>query len=582
MINTILSSGEVGNIGLKHLKEARELTSKKWEKFGLLKGLEGAMKENIATLYENQAHHMLFESTVSDGTGSFETVAFPIIRRTFAKLLANEVVSIQAMSMAVGRLYFFNPKISKRLADGGNGPLDGAYSNGADQYVLDAEGRKTLEGGAAYGRLVKSGGTTFETFSLYDAQYATDYDGYGSALFNRSMGDEITLPLTPTTVVGTYTGVESKVRVQITGFHVLGRGKLRGPIGIPSDTEEFLASLNISCNQNLMLDGAVAVTAGKSLDFRILPQQYGHPIVDQNGAITVEIDLTASNSTGAYVALTPASLLAPTLAFNFTYKVYADLEGESDMAEISFDFDHIDVSVQERKLRASFTPEVQQDVQAFQSVDVEAELSALLSETVSAEIDREILRDLRQGAAWLKKWDAAGYDKQLANGTAVGITRKDYNQGLITVINQISARIHKTTLRGGANWIIVSTEVSALLNDLEYFHVTDASPEETKYSLGIEKTGAIQNRFQVYVDVYAPANTVLIGHKGDGIFHAGYIYAPYVPLMLFPAQRSHQDFRTVMGIMTRYAKKMVNNRFYGKVLVSGLEWSSPSEFNGIA
>lgn len=581
MINTILSSGEVGNIGLKHLKEARELTSKKWEKFGLLKGLEGAMKENVATLYENQAHHMLYESTVSDGTGSFETVAFPVIRRTFAKLLANEVVSIQAMSMAVGRLYFFNPKISKRVA-GQHTALDGAYSNGTENYTLDAEGRKTLEGGVAYARLVKPTGTQMETFSLYDAQFATDYDGYGNALFNRTMGGEITTPLTATTLVGAYTGVESKVRVKITGFSVVNRGKLRGPIGIPSDTEEFLASLVLSCNHDLMLDGAVAVTAGKSLDFRILPQQYGHPIVDQSGAITVEIDLTASNSTGAYVAMTPNSLTTPALAFSFTYKVYADLEGEAEMAEISFDFDHIDVSVQERKLRASFTPEVQQDVQAFQSVDVEAELSALLSETVSAEIDREVLRDLRQGAAWLKKWDAAGYDKQLAQGTAVGITRKDYNQGLITVINQISARIHKTTLRGGANWIIVSTEVSALLNDLEYFHVTDASPEETKYSLGIEKTGAIQNRFQVYVDVYAPANTVLIGHKGDGIFHAGYIYAPYVPLMLFPAQRSHQDFRTVMGIMTRYAKKMVNNRFYGKVLVSGLEWSSPSEFNGIA
>lgn len=581
MINTILSSGEVGNIGLKHLKEARELTSKKWEKFGLLKGLEGAMKENVATLYENQAHHMLFESTVSDGTGSFETVAFPVIRRTFAKLLANEVVSIQAMSMAIGRLYFFNPKVSKRV-NGAHTALDGAYSNGAADYTLDAEGRKTLEAGAAYGRLVKTAGTQFETYSLYDAQYATEYDGYGNALFNRTMGGE--LPFTgPTTVVGSYTGVEAKVKVKVTGFSIDGRGRLRGPIGIPSDTEEFLSSLNVTANHDMMLDNAVHVAAGKTLEFRILPQQYGHPIVDKTGAITIEIDLTASNSTNTYVAMTPNNFSGqPTFAFNYSYKVYADLEGEAEMAEISFDFDHIDVSVQERKLRASFTPEVQQDVQAFQSVDVEAELSALLSETVSAEIDREILRDLRQGAAWLRKWDAAGYDKQLAAGLAVGITRKDYNQGLITVINRISALIHKTTLRGGANWIIVSTEISALLNDLEYFHVTDASPEETKYSLGIEKTGAIQNRFQVYVDVYAPANTVLIGHKGDGIFHAGYIYAPYVPLMLFPAQRSHQDFRTVMGIMTRYAKKMVNNRFYGKVLVSGLDFTSPDEFNGIS
>ena len=136
----------------------------------------------------------------------------------------------------------------------------------------------------------------------------------------------------------------------------------------------------------------------------------------------------------------------------------------------------------------------------------------------------------------------------------------------------------KFTLRGGANWVVCSPEIAALFNDLEYFHASDASAEETKFSLGIEKVGSVANRYTVYVDAYAPAGVVLVGHKGDSIFHAGYIYAPYVPLMLMPKTINPADFKPVMGIMTRYAKKVVNNRFYGKVLVQGLPTASPSEF----
>ena len=576
MFNGILNSGEVGNIGIKQIQEARQQVATKWEQFGLLEGLKGSMRENIATLYENQAHHMLYESTVSDASGSFETVAFPVIRRTFAKLLANEVVSIQAMPMPVGRLYFINPKISKRVGgaqdNGRHSEGDGIRTNGANNFSLDPEQRRTA----------KTAGTQYETTALYDRQYATEYNDYGDALFNRTSGNAKKITGT-VTIVG-YTAGAAKAKVKITGFQLTSRGKLVGPVGVPADTEEFLSSLKLRATEDLVFgatsanSGQTAVATGKIVDFRLPAQRYGEAIVNGAGEIMMEVDLTAPDGT-SYSSIAPAD---GTLSLNYEYIVYSDMEGDSEIAEVSFDFDYVTVDVGEpKKLRASFTPEVKQDVQSFQSIDVEAELSAMLSDTVSAEIDREILRDLRAGAAWFDRWNYKGYDALVAKGT-VGITRKDFNQELISVINRMSAAIHKSTLRGGATWIIVSPEVSAVFNDLEYFHVTNAGPEETKYSLGIEKIGALQNRYQVYTDVYAPANTILMGHKGDGIFHAGYIYAPYCPLMLFPKVINPGDFRTVMGIMTRYAKKMVNNRFFGKILVDGLHLMDVSDFTGVA
>ena len=225
----------------------------------------------------------------------------------------------------------------------------------------------------------------------------------------------------------------------------------------------------------------------------------------------------------------------------------------------------------ERKLRASWSPELAQDVSAFHNIDAEAELTALLSEQIAAEVDREILRDLRKGAAWKARWD---YNEWKYGGTSgatlQGYTQKDWNQTLITKINQISAQIHKTTLRGGANWIVISSEVSAVFDDLEYFHVSNAAPEQDQYNMGIEKIGTLAGRYQVYRDPYFPAGKVLLGHKGKSLLDAGYVYAPYVPLQLTPTMYNPFNMTPIKGIMTRYAKKMVNNRYFGVIDVKGL------------
>ena len=483
--------------------------------------------------------------------------------------------------MPIGRLYFFNPKISTRTGNNSNpietqNPMDGGYSNATGTYTIDpVTGKRTLNAQNS-GTFNKTGGQQYSTTSLYDSFYASSYDDEGTALYNRTRGSVyLQSGITLNVINGsTYTsGVTSTLYLGLTGLTQTQDGRLVGPTGVPFDTEEFLSSLKITSSASFSASTGVVTTAGIApygtpLNFSLSAQKYGQPIVRRMtgnyGQIEIELDLSAPTGAGGYAAMIP-NITIPT--FYASYMVYSDLEEDSNIAEVTVDFDFVTVDVSTRKLRANFTPEVQADVNVFQSIDIEAELTALISETVSSEIDREILRDLRRGCSWKLRWNYAGYDAMIAMGTAVGITRKDYNQELITKINQISAVIQKSTLRGGASWVVVSPEISAIFNDLEYFHVTNAEASETKYSMGIEKIGSIQGRYTVYVDTYAPANTVLIGHKGDGIFHAGYIYAPYVPLMLVPRMVNPNNYSTILGCMTRYAKKMVNNRFFGKVIV---------------
>jgi hypothetical protein len=545
----LLESAEVGNIGLKQLREQREITTNRWEKIGLLEGLEGNVKENCAQLFENQLSHMINESTESYNSGQFETVAFPVIRRVFAKLLANDIVSVQALNLPIGKLYYINPKASERVqvnaAQFANTSPDGAYANAATT-VLSAR-------------------TQFESRSLYDAFYATEYAEEGASLFDRSKG-EITVVTGATSLPFPYAPGTKYLTVVVGGFSTTFEGKLVGPTGVPMDTESFLAGLKIKSSANFTAPApfvSESLLAGTSIPFNVKVQKYGQAMVDKLGNMTLLVDLTYAGTDG-YQALSAST---GTPAFSFEYRVYSDMEEDSRMAEVTFQLDQVTVSVETRKMRAQWTPELAQDVSAFQNIDAEAELTALLSEQMAAEIDREILRDLRRGAAWTSRWDYNGIRRQT---TAYMGTQKDWNQTLVTKINQISAQIHKATLRGGASWIVVSPEVSAVFDDLEYFHVSNASPEQDKYNMGIEKIGTLSGRYLVYRDPYSPANTVLIGHKGTSILETGYIYAPYVPMQLTPVMYNPFDFTPIRGIMTRYAKKMVLNRYYGRIYCDGL------------
>jgi len=539
----LTDSTEVGNIGLKQLREQREITTNRWHKIGLLEGLDGNTKENCAQLFENQLSYMINESTDSASSGQFETVAFPVIRRVFAKLLANDLVSVQALNLPIGKLYYINPKASVRVDGTGHTSPDGAYSNAATDPNK----------------------TEFEQRSLYDAFYATEYSTEGESLFDRSKG-RIEFVTGATTPDPAYTVGDRIVTATLSGFSTTFEGKLVGPAGVPMDTETFLASLKISASEELVAASPFTdqnIAIGDAVPFNVKVQKYGQPIVSSTGELVIIIDLTYAGQDG-YQPLSATSAVT----FNYTYRVYSDLEEDSEMAEVTFGLDEVTVSVETRKMRSQWTPELAQDVSAFHNIDAEAELTALLSEQMAAEIDREVLRDLRRGAAWTLRWDWNGLRKQ--SSPYYG-TQKDWNQTLITKVNQISAQIHKAVLRGGASWIVVSPEISAVMDDLEYFHVSNAAPEQDKYNMGIEKIGSLSGRYQVYRDPYSPANTMLIGHKGSSILESGYIYAPYVPMQLTPVMYNPFDFKPIRGIMTRYAKKMILNRYFGRIYVDGLE-----------
>jgi hypothetical protein len=612
-MGALLESGLVGNIGLKHLKVIKEDTINKWDKLGFLEGLKGHLKENVAQLYENQASHLINEATGEGSNGAFETVVFPIVRRVFSKLLANDLVSVQAMNLPIGKLFYFVPKIQGY--DGGNDTQSG------DHYApIGSPGNYNSPQNPSEGY---TGAGAFKK-NLYDLYYegneaALDPPG----LFDYSKGRWELKELAPSLSVwsnGSLVNIETtdisldnknvrKLILKLCGFNAnLGAGKLIGPDGHEMDTETFLADLKIfavdaingietgACGANVFEDES---GSPKPLLFRVVTQQYGKGIVqyggvtptsfagtgnggsfydicDATGCIYIEVDLSCpvcadcdATSLDGYtgVTITDTASLTGTTAFSAVYRRYEELEFEDKIGEVSFELDSVTVSVTERKLRAQWSPELAQDVAAFHNIDAEAELTALLSEQVAAEIDREILRDLRKGAAWNLRWDYNGW-RRIKQTTSY--TQKDWNQTLITTINQLSAQIHKSTLRGGANWIVVSSEISAIFDDLEYFHVSNASPEQDQYNMGIERVGTLAGRYQVYRDPYFPPNQILIGHKGTSLLDTGYIYAPYVPLQLTPTMYNPFNFTPIKGIMTRYAKKMVNNRFYARITVDGV------------
>jgi hypothetical protein len=642
-----LKSGQVGTIELNEQKRIRKEISDRWSSLGMTEGLKGIVKENVATLYENEAKQLLREATNTDSSGSFETVVFPIIRRVFSKLLANDIVSVQAMNLPVGRLFFMLPVTSERewefLDNDGKvqnesvGRHKGLMGyertdrrNGSkynrfylpDEVVNDMKFEYTVDGGETWTEIDDAKNYDEAVQAVKDQEDAiirqtnptvtkyhkrTLYDlFYNDFLYDNSKGKiriRVSDDVEPVTMIDfepveltddnmrLYAdGTLRNVMLKVMGFSSFNAGKLTGPDGNEMDTEGFLASLKVYAKDAIGDEGDVEHACFEKLEgipFRVVSQKYGKGIVeyDRNvcgpdGSILIDLDLAKPAkkqgiSLDGYVGIEKKSADELKELFAVAWSQYDSLELETEIGEVSFKLDSVTVSVEERKLRATWSPELAQDVSAFHNIDAEAELTALLSEQIAAEIDREILRDLRKVAPWQVRWDVNGWRRQA--GFSTNYTQKDWNQELMTKVNQISAQIHKATLRGGANWIVVSSEISAVFDNLEYFHVTDANAESDQYNMGIERIGALQNRYQVYRDPYSPAWSIIIGHKGKSLLDTGYIYAPYIPMQLTPTIYNPENFAPVKGIMTRYAKKTVNNRFFGAVKVDGLVQWDPQE-----
>jgi hypothetical protein len=492
------------------------------------------------------------------------------------------------MNLPIGKLFFFVPQIQSYTGNEHYSPYGAPNGPGSPTLGYN-DGSKNL-----YDRFYEGNEPGLNPEGLFDyskGQYSAITASAATVVWSASTNELVTS--------GYSAGNYRRVLLAVTGFGSDGEGKLIGPDGHPVDNESFLAGLTVTATTTGAFSGVTTASGlGNPLLFRIVTQKYGKGIVQYGGDRTItfpgsrtggggfndlttpegvmyiEVDLQRPATVGAdsldgYTGFTTTISGGTGLSdFGISYRIYKSLEFEDKIGEVSFDLQSVTVSVTERKLRAQWSPEMAQDVAAFHNIDAEAELTALLSEQIAAEIDREILRDLRKGAAWNLRWDYNGW-KRLGS-QAIPYTQKDWNQTLITSINQVSAQIHKATLRGGANWIVVSSEVSAVFDDLEYFHVSNASPEQDQYNMGIERVGTLAGRYQVYRDPYFPANQILMGHKGTSLLDTGYIYAPYVPLQLTPTMYNPFNFTPIKGIMTRYAKKLVNNRFYGRITVDGV------------
>lgn len=472
----LLNSGQVGNIQVKALQEQRKLVESRWTKTGLLEGLSGEKRKNIAQLLENQAGSLLSEADNStSNVAGFDIIVFPMVRRVFSRLLANEIVSVQPLNLPSGLLFYLDNQIETTTTG----------TRGSDSYS-----------------------------SVYDAHY-------DNAGFDYSFGTGSTV--TSTTVTAT---AATAVNVQYSGG------------------EESLASL------------AIYGTGDTAVDFTISPQTWTEDLFSQN---LVSIKITSAFTEGHIYA---------------QWNEYEDLEANSNMAEVKLVVTSTTVSTVTRKMKAHWTPELSQDLAAYHSIDAEAELTALLSEELAAEIDREIIRDLIRVAPFQTSWS---YDKGSSvtrvDGSTVAadpasgyVTQKEWNQTLMTQINKVSAMIHKAMLRGGANWIVCSTEVGSVLEDVEKFHAINRD-DDFQFNMGIEQIGTLGSRYTVYKDPYLPEWVCLIGHKGKTFMDTGYVYAPYIPFQLTPVVLDPGDFTPRKGIMTRYATKVVNNKYYGLVRV---------------
>jgi len=554
-MSELLNSGKVGLTVFKNLAEQRKAIVDSWSDSGLLDEgytndgtpirMKGIKAANVAQLLENQAAAMLNEVTLDSSAGRFDTVAFPIVRRVFSRLLANEIVSVQPLALPSGLLFYMDARVSYNGDDTSFNATPPGIVNGtgtrdivAPQNTANGQAGPNFADTTAYERFYNNQGfdMSFGTgFTVTEAQLAPTADLFVGGLLN-----------TATT---------------LTSFD--------------TSKQQSSATLRFSATTDIYYSGAagnvLVVAEGGNIPFYSSVQTWAQ---DQyaDGVARIVLDLRPA---GVYGADFNANMLndgtnfgsAFAVTFLPAYEIFNDLEAKSEMAELTIRFSSVTVNTVTRKLRAHWTPELAQDLEAYHSIDAEAELTALLSEHVAAEIDREIIIDLINGAPFRARWNYAGLN---SNANFFG-TQKDWNQTLITRINELSAQIHKATLRGGANWIVCSAEAGAIFDDLEYFHVDgSAAPESEKYNLGVEKIGNLGSRYVVYKDPYLPANIVLLGHKGNTFLEAGYIYAPYIPLQLTQTITDPNDFTPRKGIMTRYAKKMVNNRFYGVVYIDNI------------
>jgi len=525
--------------------------AKKWEKSGLLEGLSDYNKSNMAMMLENQAKQLVVEQsqtgtggTFAPGTGEqWAGVALPLVRKVFGQIAAKEFVSVQPMSLPAGLVFFLDFQY---------GTTKNPFSAGNSMYG-------TPSGTEGFGNLAEGGlyGAGRFGYSINQFSSSVAYNASGVSVASASFAQVNFDANYSSSVVGGTDAALATVKA----------------ITVPT------ASISSSLDPNAVR--AFSIISGSIIEADNLHQfttiSGGNVIffvsassaeaTAAGGTYTVFYNKkTADNARGDFEDQQPYS----NSGFNSGVAI--------NIPEINVQLRSETIAAKTRKLKAQWTPEFAQDLNAYQNLDAEAELTSMLSEYISLEIDLEILDMLIENAPIQEVWSAkvgnqlnnagTGFD---SNVSGVYYTQMTWFQTLGIKLQKVSNTIHQRTLRGGANFMVVSPTVATILESIPGFAAdTDGAADNMKYAFGVQKIGQLNSRYKVYKNPYMLENTILMGFRGNQFLETGAVYAPYIPLIMTPLVYDPSTFTPRKGIMTRYAKKMVRPEFYGKVVVANL------------
>ena len=509
----------------------------KWSKTGLMEGLKGGNeKSTVAVLLENQAKQLVKEgsATMAGGSGGgFEQwhgVALPLVRRIFAEIAAKEFVSVQPMNLPSGLVFYLDFKYGNSKQPFGFAP-QGQNQTGTLQGITNAAGNPTdgLYGAGRFGYSVNS----------VTASWA-------NAIANASAS----------AVVASDVNFDGDFTASLASYR-----KITIPVPTTADVYAIRAFS--------LYSGSTLLTGSQIYpQFTTITSTYTASFIVLNSAL----------STGSIATGIVGYSIQPTNDARSDFETSAGrtLDTNLNIPEIELQMRSIPVTAKTRKLKASWTPEFAQDLNAYHSVDAEGELTAMLSEYVSMEIDLEILDMLISAAATTEYWSAKV--GQVWNGSTfaadTNINGQAYIQGtwfatLGTKLQKVSNKIHAKTLRGGANFLVCSPDIATILESIPGY-AADGDGTKMKFAMGVQKVGALTSRYDVYKNPYMQENTILMGFRGSQFLETGAVYAPYIPLMLTPLVYDPNNFIPRRGVMTRYAKVVTRPEFYGKVYVGDL------------
>jgi hypothetical protein len=543
MINSLL---ETANPYQSVQKDANRLASK-WGKSGLLEGISNETdKSNMAIILENQAKQLVVESsstgtggTFTAGTGEqYAAVALPLVRKVFGQIAAKEFVSVQPMSLPAGLVFFLDFQYGTNQQ-----PFtSGTSVYGSQSANFGNESKDGLYGAGRFGYSVNefTGSFTASTGSFVTSSVFADVNYTAELSASLLAGQILKLTVTTSSIAGLdVNAVRSFVAVSGSGLGATN--------ALPAFTR-----LNAAGTVDFFFTGSAATLL---------------PVGSSSNAITVYYSKgPKDNSRGDFEDASGAGF------------PNAQSQTAISIPEINVQMRSEAIVAKTRKLKAQWTPEFSQDLNAFHSLDAEAELTSILSEYISLEIDLEILDMLIQNVPTnqVEVWSAK-VGNQITNGTVtsntsgVYYTQMSWFQTLGIKLQKISNIIHQRTLRGGANFIVISPTVATILESIPGFAAdTDGDSAKMTYAFGVQKIGQLNSRYKVYKNPYMTENTILMGFRGNQFLESGAVYAPYVPLIMTPLVYDPATFTPRKGIMTRYAKKMVRPEFYGKVLVADM------------